>query len=460
MPDRANRPDDSKPIGMLVLGRKRPGFDQEWNRTVLTRVGTALNEMGLTTVGAEQPVVDDRTTIAALDRVRAADADTLLVLQPSLGNGQLAFTVMQNWPKPVVLWATPERQDTSVVSSCSLVAQHLWASLFRQSRRPFEFVYGDPADDAVRGSLTQALRIAQVPAALARTKVGLVGSTAPGFVAMHADPFLLQQALGVQLHSLSMPMFIERVRGIDRTRVSNDIERVKELGLGMDGMSVGDLGTNSRYYLALRDLIEEEKLDAVALQCWPELGNLLGEWPYLALTRLTSEGFPTAMEGDVDGALTCHVGRLLDAGVGFITDWLEHDEQTIQLWHPGVAPLPLCHPAGAPAGPSLAKHFNIAVPMVVDGALRSDLPVTLARLWRCDGRYHLTAVEGCTIEPRRQLTGNSALVRVEGLDVRRWFDDALHAGLPHHVVLFGGHHRDALRRVARLGGVTWYTPAN
>src|SRR5207245_766512 len=135
--------------------------------------------------------------------------------------------------------------------------------------------------------------------------------------------------------------------------------------------------------LALRDLIAEEKLDGVTLQCWPELGSMLGQWPYLALTRLTALGVITGMEGDVDGTLTCLLGKLLDGGIGFITDWLEHDARTIHFWHGGVAPLPLCEPPDAPGGPRLARHFNIEQPMVVDAALKVDMPVTVARLWRC-----------------------------------------------------------------------------
>ena len=68
------------------------------------------------------------------------------MLQPSMGHGQLALTVAQQWPDPVVLWATPERPGDGKVSSCSLVGQHLWGSSLRQAGHAFELVYGDPDD--------------------------------------------------------------------------------------------------------------------------------------------------------------------------------------------------------------------------------------------------------------------------------------------------------------------------
>ena len=49
-------------------------------------------------------------------------------------------------------------------------------------------------------------------------------------------------------------------------------------------------------------------------------------------------GFPIACEGDVDGALGCLVGKLLGCGPVYLSDWLEHDRNTLTLWHGGMAP--------------------------------------------------------------------------------------------------------------------------
>jgi L-fucose isomerase-like protein len=445
------------PLGVLTIGRKRPGFDQQWNEIMLAKAAAALGAVGVRTAGAEAPVVDEQTTRAALDRLRQAGCRVLLVLQPSLGNGHFAMTVAQRWDWPVVLWATPERPDGEKVSSCSLVAQHLWASVMRQLRRPFEFVYGDPDDAGVRQSLQTALAVSSACAELHTARLGLVGAHAPGFLAMEAEPFAMQDQLGVQLHRLSLAQFMERVGGIDDRRVTDDVDRVRSLKLPMTGgVTAADLPTNSRFYLAMRELMAEEALDALAVQEWPEFGATLGQWPYLAMSRLADEGEVVAMEGDADGAVTALAGRSFGGGVGYLTDWLEHDESTIHFWHAGMAPL------GWIQRPTLGPHFNIAKPLVVDGPLKPDEPMTVARVWRVDGKYRATAFEGRTIPNGRGLTGNTALVEVApdaipggGGDVRLWFDQLLHAGLPHHVALFRGHHRERFRRLARMLQIEW-----
>jgi L-fucose isomerase-like protein len=446
------------PLGVLVIGRKRPGFDQEWNQIMRRKAAVAVAALGFTAVGADLNVVDDQTILAALNTIRDAGCDVLVVLQPSLGNGQLSMTVEQNWDGPLVLFATPERPTGEKVSSCSLVATHLWASVMRQANHPFELVYGDPDDHAVRQQLLGAVAIARTVKKVRGAKVGSVGSHAPGFIAMGADTFTLGRQLGMQLHNLSLTQFIERCKGITDADVRRDVDKVRALEMPMRGVTVDDLPVNSRYYLAIRELMAEEALDAIAIQCWPELSNLVGHWPYLAFTRLTSERVPLAMEGDVDAAVLGLMANHLGLGVGFITDWLEHDATTAGFWHAGVAPLPMCYPIGSPDGPTLGKHFNIEKPMVVDGPLRTDMPVTITRLWRVDGQYHLMAFEGATIPPARHLTGNTCWVHAPGRDVADTFESLCHAGMPHHVTLFEGHHAAALKKLARAMNVRWFDP--
>ena len=445
-----NRNDEIQ-LGVLVIGRKRPGFDQEWNQVIRRRCDQAFRALHFSCIGGDTPVVDDETIIAALKELTDDGAEALVVLQPSLGNGQLALTVAQHWAGPIVLWATPERPDGEKVSSCSLVAQHLWASILRQANHAFELVYGDPDAADVRQLLRRAVLLARTVKRLKHSKLGVIGSHAPGFIPMAADSFLMRRQIGVQLHDLSLPQFIDRVRGIDETQVARDLDRVKAMKMPMvAGVSADDLPMQSRYYLALREVMREERLDLLTFQCWPELPNVLGQWPYLAVTRLASEDVSLAIEGDADGAISLFIGHQIGAGAGFLTDWLEHDADTIHLWHPGMAPLGLCESPG-----TMSKHFNIEKPFVVDAPLRTDRAVTIARLWHCDGEYRMMAFEGRTIPRRRELTGNTALVQVADCDVSRLFDDLCHAGLPHHVILFDGAHAEALRRLARMMRIAW-----
>lgn len=451
----------SRPLGVLILGRKRPGFDQEWNQIMCRRALAALTEMGFNAIGAEAPVVDDTTINATLDRLQQAHCQALVMLQPSIGHGQLALTIAQRWADPIVLWATPERPGDGKVSSCGLVGQHLWASSLRQAGHPFEFVLGDPGDAQLRSELARAIAIARTAGSLRTAKVGVVGTHAPGFIDLAADPFLVRRALGMQLMPLSLVQFIERAQAVPAEAVEQDVAQVRAMKLPLGDVTEDTLPMNSRCYLAMRELIAEENLDGLALQCWPELPNVLGQWPYLAIARLSTEGRAVAMEGDADGCIGSLMHLLLGLGSGFLSDWLEHDRDTIFFWHGGMAPMQMCNAIGTPGGPTLANHFNLVKPLVVDAQIRAGEAVTVSRLWRCDNRYHMTAFEGRTIAPRRQLTGNTALVELYESDIARYgtvperFDRLLHAGMPHHVLITFGNHAETFRRLARALRIEW-----
>jgi L-fucose isomerase-like protein len=442
-------------VGVLILGRKRPGFDQAWNEMICRRGLEALKSLGYETVGAEAPVVDEATIKAALEKIQDAGCEALVMLQPSMGHGQLALTLASEWPDPLVLWATPERPGDGKVSSCSLVGQHLWGSSLRQAGHAFELVYGDPDDQALHIELTRAIRIARTVRVLRGAKVGMIGTHAPGFIDLAVEPFLLRRTMGTELHPLSLPQFIERVHAVPEARAIEDVERVLDLKLPTDGVSSDEFAMNSRCYLAMLEIIEEESLDGLALQCWPELPNVLGQWPYLAVSRLGTEGRAVSIEGDVDGCIGSLMSASLGMGPGFLTDWLEHDQNTIFFWHPGMAPMNMCNPVGTRGGPTLGAHFNIVKPLVVNAEIQVDRPVTITRLWRCDGRYRMTAFEGRTVPARRKVTGNSVLVEVAGQSVPERFDRLVHEGLPHHVLLSFGKEAEMFRRMARALGLEW-----
>ena len=445
------------PVGLLLFGRKRPGFDQDWSADIRERCRRTIESLGFTAVGADEVVLDDATVYGALGTMQSAGCRALIVVQPSLADGQYALAVSQRWQSPVVLWATPERPGDGKVSSCSLVGQHLWASILRQANRPFELVYGDP--DHIADELRNAIMMVDTVRQLSTAKLGVVGTHAPGFLDLAADPFLIRRTFGIQLQPLSLPQFIERVQSIPADQASADLKRVRSLALKpSEGSDLSDdlLSVNSRFYLAMRGLMDESSLNALAIQCWPELPNVLGQWPYLAVSRLGAEGQAVSIEGDVDGAIGALIGRMLGVGPGFLSDWLEHDENTIFLWHPGMAPLDMCNAIGCTEEPTIGAHFNGAKPFVVDGRLQIGSDVTISRIWRCDGMYHWTAFEGRAIPPRRRITGNSLLVEVDGGDVPQRFDRLIHEGLPHHVTVHFGRRARLFRRTARMLGVKWH----
>ena len=83
-----------------------------------------------------------------------------------------------------------------MISSCSLVGVHAWASILRQMGHPFEVVYGDPDETETMTKLGESVRLAATVGLLRRARVGVIGGQAPGYYAMNADLFSISKGFG------------------------------------------------------------------------------------------------------------------------------------------------------------------------------------------------------------------------------------------------------------------------
>ncbi len=436
-------------LGLIFLGRRRPGFDMEWGRQMEDRVRRSLKQSELSVFEPAEKAVDDASLRASLAACEAQKVDAVALLQTTMGDGRLAPTLAQLWPDPLILWATPEKPDGDMISSCSLVGAHCWASVFRQMGHAFDVVYGDPDSAETQQRFGDAVRLAATVRRLRSLRLGVIGGHAPGYFAMGADPFAIHRGLGAQVQTFSLLEFANAVNGFSDEAVAADVARVKALGLPHKDTTDDDLPMASRIYLAMRSFMDNEDLDVLTVRDWPEMANTFGQWPYLGVARLAEESRAVGIEGDADGGLSAWIAEALGLGRCYLSDWLEHDSQTITLWHGGAAPISLCEPPGSPGAPRIARHFNIKKPAVIEATIRAGMPVTVFRFWRLEGKYLLTAREGETLKPRRHLMATNALAQLEHHDPREWFEELCHQGMPHHVAVVQGHHAAALRRFGR-----------
>ena len=443
-------------LGLLFLGRKRPGFDMEWGAAMELKVREAVNQSTFEAFEPSEKAVDETSLRKVVGECKEAGVQTLVLLQTTMADGRMAPTLAQIWPYPPIFWATPENQDGDMISSCSLVGAHVWATSLRQMGRSFEILKGDPTDEGTLEKLDTSVRIAGIIQKLRHTRVGVIGGQAPGFLSMTTDPFVMHRGLGVQLQTYSLIEFENVVKELSEEAVNADVEKAKALGLEFKDASEDDLPMASRLYLAMRHFIETENLDALGVRCWPEMPNTFGQWPYLGMARLADEGFAIACEGDADGAIGALIGEMFGMGRCYLSDWLEHDEETITLWHVGAAPPSLCPPTGEPGAAKIAKHFNIKKPTVLEGEIKVDMPLTLFRLWRFGGEYHLSSCDAMSEKPRRKLMMSNGQARLLNRNPNEWFEDMCYVGMPHHLNVFFGNHSAKLKRFARVAGIHWH----
>ena len=444
-------------VGLLILGRTRPGFDQQWGRKVAETAKRQMLASNFPVVFPAVDVVADTQSLRQqLKRFSSEKVNVLLVMQPCVSNGILAVELARRWKHGVVFWATPENPNSEAVSSCSLVGTHLFASIWRQRGRAFRLVYGDANSDTIRHDVEAAVREIAATYAFRNSRIGLIGDHAPGFANLAIDPRLTRKHLGIKIKRYSIKNLISLMNSINNKSVAQVSAEYASLGLKEPNDNISNI--DASYYLAMRYLMQRDRLNALAIRCWPELPDQIGQWPYVAVVRFLTEGVPVAVEGDVEGAMSLLAARLHGAKGLYLSDWLGHDERSLTLWHAGDASLELCARPGEQCAAKVSRHFNNDKPGVVESQISSGQEVTLLRLWHCEGCYHLLAMEGITAPVERQIKGTHGRVVFEHGDLREVFVKLCRLGMPHHLAVVQGRYADALSRFADDLKIEYHRP--
>jgi len=438
-------------VAVFFIGRKRPGFEPAWGAYLEQEIRAQLQRSPFEVVFFG-PITDELEMEQAIIGCYSAEVETIIVSQPTMGDGNLWSLLLSMWCGGTIIWATPENPKNPKVSACGLVGAHNWTSGMAQAGKPPYLVYGMPGNEKTAQELNDAIYGSSAAAKLRSTRVGLIGDHAPGFMNMAVDAAAMLQMLGTRLRRFGLHEFFNLARSYSDDVVAADRKKAEALGIPVrEGVTLSDdvWNVSSRYYLAVRELVETENLDAVALRCWPEMPNEFGVWPYLAIPRLASDGINICEEGDVDGALGCLLAKALGCETAaFNSDWIEHDDDSILLWHGGATPWGMCQPIGTPEGPTLNVHFNTDKPLTVDAELLHGMDVTFFRFWRMVDYYFLAIGEGKVEKPPRTIVGCAGNIRVPGGGVNKFFLDVCNLGMPHHVVVMKGLYGAQLRQFA------------
>ncbi len=107
---------DHPKIGVIFIGRRRPGFDMEWGGAMERRVRRQLHASGLAIFEPPEKAIDEPSLRRVMDACAGQGVEAIVVLQTTMGDGRLAPTLAHLWPHSIILRATPEKSDADMIS--------------------------------------------------------------------------------------------------------------------------------------------------------------------------------------------------------------------------------------------------------------------------------------------------------------------------------------------------------
>jgi L-fucose isomerase-like protein len=452
----------ARPVVLGLLPTHRRGvFDVDAALREKTKLERRLAELGVEYVNLdglnEHGLLDDPSDAeATVARFRSGGVDAVLAAHCDFGCEVAVGRVCRALGLPILLWGprdeapAPDRareRDTQ----CGLFAT---SKLLRRLNLPFTYVVNCRTEDkAFERGVDTFLRAANVARCVRGARIGQVDTRPAPFTSTMANESELLERFDVQVVPTALSEIAGRVT--DRL-VSEEVdEEMEAIRAKVDASDLDEDGLRrtAAMKLAMLDWVVEERLDAVAVQCWPTLQKLLDMCICFVDGELADLGVPAACETDVNGAVTAIA--LQAAAMGreptFFADLtIRHpdDDNAELLWHCGPFPLSLADPA---CEPRLACHYMQTGKRPALGMWRlKPGQVTLGRFDGDHGEYRFLIGHAETCDGPETM-GNYVWVKVGNWPL--WEERLIYGPYIHHIVGVYGKLAPALHEGMKYLGI-------
>lgn len=460
------------PVRLGFVPSMRFPSSKDWCGAMRARTLAALQGVrGLEVVVPNESVTpyglvqNDDQASATLALFRDRGVDGVLVGAMDFADEISAATIAAGMGKPVYLFGTKEgaaRSDGERVSDSFCGTLSISTALHR---RRIPFVFGGivfPEDEEFRAGVQQFVAATAALKSFVGARVGQVGVRPERFETVAYDEIGLLHRFGQKVVPIELSELVRIALGYpsDDPSIAARAEEMREEATVVN-VNRSFLEKAARFELALEGFAQAKGLRALAVQCWPALGALLGIAACSTFGRLTARGLMTACEVDVLGALDMVVQHNLVLGetVPHFIDWtIQHRSRAdvFLAWHCGNGPTCLRKPAGAVTLRNRRRALDAPIPEDDAGAgfwefeIRPG-PVTLSRLVEYGGEYKMLIAKGEIVEDPDRERGTAAWVKVASLE--RLYGTLVEEGFIHHASMIHGDHSIALGHFCKLLGI-------
>ena len=436
-------------IGFMPIAR--PTFDLDLAREMTARVHERICAIQYDVVGSQELVMDGEAVEVRIAELAAADIDMILMLQASFADSTMVLQLAKAIDAPLLMWALPEARVGGRLRINSFCGINLAAHGLQRAGLRYDYVYAAPDDVAAYKKLRDFARAARVKRRLSGSRIGRLGEHPAGFDTCRVNYSALRAQLGVEIVQFELDSFFARARQAVAARVDAIAADLGERLAGFAELESEPARSTIGAYVALDELVKEEKLSGFAVRCWPEFFTDLGCSACGAMSLLSDALRPSSCEADVNGTITQLILQWISGEPAFGSDIVAFDAEADEavLWHCGLAPLSMADPD---AQPQATIHSNREKPLLMQFPLKPGR-VTVARLSEATGAFRLVIGGGEMLKAPPAFTGTSGTIRFDS-GAGAVMDTIMREGLEHHISLTYGDHQAVLESLARMLGLS------
>lgn len=382
---------------------------------------------------------------AALFKKHADDIDGILVVLPNFGDEKgVAETIkLSGLNVPVLIQGYPDdlgkmdvvnRRDAwcGKISVCN----NLYQYGIKYSLTTKHVV--SPKDKSFITDLKNFTATCRVVNGLRKVRIGAVGARPTAFNTVRYSEKLLQRN-GISVTTVDLSEILGNANKLtaDDKSVKEKLEKIH--AYTNTGLTPPDkLVQIAKLDVVLADFMEENSLDATAIQCWTSIQKNYGCNACTSMSMMSENMLPSACEVDVTGTLSMYAMQLASGSPSALVDWNNNyadDDSKCVLFHCGnwaKSFLPDIMISTAPIlGTSVGTENTYGA---LDGRTPA-MPLTFGRISTddCKGVIKAYVGEGELTNDALNTFGNRAVAQINNL--QGLMNHVCRNGFEHHVVM-------------------------
>ncbi len=411
-----------------------------------------------TKLGAVE-TLEDAEKCARLFQTHKEELDGVIVTLPNFGDERSAATALRlaELDVPILIHAFPDdlsqldsghRRDAfcGKISLCNNLIQY--SIPFTDTSLHVE----DPESPRFREDLKNFIAVCRVVRGLKGLRLGAVGARPAAFNTVRFSEKLLE-SYGISVETLDLSELIAQAQSLssEAKEVAEELANFKE-SFQPKHIPEEALVKMAKLSIALKRWVEENKIQALAMQCWTALEVLYGIVPCAVMSLLSESGIPSACETDVMGALSMYVLQLASGTPSALLDWNNNygdDPNKLIFFHCSNLPC------------SFFNHCEMSYQHIIAGTVGKERtygtivgkispgPATFLRLSTFDSQGAVTGViaEGAFTADKVETFGGYGVAEIPNL--RGILRTLVEKGFEHHVAATKAHVKQAVQEALR-----------
>lgn len=324
-----------------------------------------------------------------IEKFRKEKVNALFFPHCNFGSEEYVCMVAKEFDLPILLWGPRDEAPLSDGSrlrdsQCGLFAT---GKILRRYNRQFTYIPNAKlSDEAFTRGVKNFVAAANVVSEFKKTRILQISTRPADFCTMMCNEGELLEKFGISIKPISMTEFANKILELEKKNDSDVLEVVNYMKDNME-ICVPETALNrlAAMKVVMRNLAREFECNAIAIQCWNAMQDVLGVMPCVANALLTDEGIPVVCETDIHGAISAVMAQAAAMGntPPFFADWTvihPTNKNGELLQHCGPWPVSLMK-----SKPKLAGPF--AFPEHRPGSLHGEIKGGDISILRFDGDH-------------------------------------------------------------------------